>query len=55
MESMPQYSDARCCQAGRVGKDLLCGVLIALGVILIAVSIFLVAYFIINGGLMLHS
>jgi len=49
VESMPQYNNGGCCKAGRVGKDLLCGVLIALGVILLAVSIFLVAFFIING------
>ena len=32
-----------------LGKDLLYGSLIALGIILFAVSIFLVAYFIANG------
>ena len=46
---MPKYKQGKCCESGRVGKDLLCGVVIAVGVICVAVSIFLVAYFIING------
>lgn len=54
VESMPQYAGggggSRCCKGGRVGKDLLCGVLIALAVICAAVAIFLVAFYVINGN-----
>ena len=55
VESMPQYTGggggSRCCKGGRVGKDLLCGVLIALAVICAAVAIFLVAFYVVNGSL----
>ena len=54
VESVPQYAggDSKrpgCCKGGRVGKDLLCGVLIALAVICAAVAIFLVVFYVVNG------
>lgn len=54
VESVPQYAggnskSATCCKGGRVGKDLLCGVLIALAVICAAVAIFLVVFYVVNG------
>jgi hypothetical protein len=59
VESVPQYAQnsahrgknhGGCCRPGRVGKDLLCGVLIALAVICAAVAIFLVVYFVAVDG-----
>ncbi|XP_057369507.1 uncharacterized protein LOC130690525 [Daphnia carinata] len=54
VESVPQYAGGNskrpgCCKGGRVGKDLLCGVLIALAVICAAVAIFLVVFYVVNG------
>ncbi len=54
VESVPQYAGGNgkrpgCCKSGRVGKDLLCGVLIALAVICAAVAIFLVVFYVVNG------
>lgn len=54
VESVPQYANgdskrSGCCKSGRVGKDLLCGVLIALAVICAAVAIFLVVFYVVNG------
>jgi len=62
VESMPQYvtnsgggrRSGRCCSGGRVGKDLLCGVLIALAVICAAVAIFLVVYYVTYGSYWLY-
>ncbi|XP_046459378.1 flocculation protein FLO11-like isoform X1 [Daphnia pulex] len=55
VESVPQYAGGNgkrpgCCKSGRVGKDLLCGVLIALAVICAAVAIFLVVFYVVNAG-----
>lgn len=55
VESVPQYAGGNskrpgCCKGGRVGKDLLCGVLIALAVICAAVAIFLVVFYVVNGN-----
>lgn len=56
VESVPQYANGEskrsgCCKSGRVGKDLLCGVLIALAIICAAVAIFLVVFYVVNGRL----
>lgn len=57
VESVPQYAarsaqkSSGCCgRRGPAGKDLLCGVLIALAVICAAVAIFLVVYYVVNAG-----
>lgn len=55
VESVPQYaarqrrSTAGGCCSRSVGKDLLCGVLIALAVICVAVAVFLIVFFVIDG------
>lgn len=57
VESVPQYAarggqkSSGCCgRRGPAGKDLLCGVLIALAVICAAVAIFLVVFYVVNAG-----